>query len=91
MKVDDSFSGHLGWKHGARQHIITEGGETKQDAIRFMHEQLKYFGYQDDLTFDESEIEQSGDDEFIFKIRGKFNPNRKNELPPPPPLRMKIP
>lgn len=91
MEIDDTYTGHLKWKHGSKQHILAEKGETKLDAIRFMRDHIKHFGYKDDLTFDESEIEEPSDNEFIFRIRAKLNPNRKYELPAPPPLRMKIP
>lgn len=91
MKIEDTYTEHTKWKHGVKQHVIVGDGETMQDAIRFMREHIRYFGYQDDLTFDEKEIEQAGDNEFIFKLRAKLNPNRQYELPSAPPLRMKMP
>ena len=61
MKIEDTYTEHTRWKHGVKQHVIVGDGETMQDAICFMREHIRYFGYQDDLTFDEKEIEQAGD------------------------------
>ena len=59
------------WKDGARQELISEDGETVQDAIAFMHSSLKQYGHSD-LTFSEDDVES---------INGKYYITLRNVMP----------
>lgn len=67
MEIDKDFTGFKQWKEGSRQHLIGEPGETKQDAIAFMHAHLKYFEIDEQFGFDAARIQQDGNN-FIVRI-----------------------
>jgi len=56
MNNSESYLQHARWKDGARQELIPDDGETLQDAIAFMHNNLKQYGH-DDFTFSKDDVE----------------------------------
>ncbi|GGH42794.1 hypothetical protein GCM10007423_39680 [Dyadobacter endophyticus] len=67
MEIDKNFKGYKTWKEGSKQTIIGEPGDTKEDAIKFMHAHLDYFDLRGDFTFNAGNIVQNGN-EFIFTM-----------------------
>lgn len=84
MEIKKDYKGHLKWKDGARQHIHAESGETLLDAIKFMRDHIQYFGYQNDFTFNEKEIEHHGPNHFVFVLRHvrSINPTNVKRIDP---------
>ncbi|MBO9615612.1 MAG: hypothetical protein J7619_23145 [Dyadobacter sp.] len=78
MEIDKSFKGYKSWKEGSKQTVIAEPGETKDDAIQFMHAHLDHFNLRGEFTFNAGNVVQNGN-EFIFtinKLGGKPRVNR---------------
>lgn len=79
MEIDKNFEGYKTWKEGSKQTLIAEPGETKADAIKFMHAHLDYFGLRGEFTFNAGNIVQKGN-EFIVTINKLGGNPRANRL-----------